>query len=121
MDFSYLDKNEYKDIPLLDESCMNPDSENKIFFIRKYGEKECGKALHRHSYIQINYVNSGSGFHCINNNRFEIQKGDIFIIPPYVPHTIAVDGNQEIEIFEFEFTADFNNSSSTHCICITIR
>lgn len=107
MDFSYLDKPEYKDIIMFDENDMNPYSENKIFFIRKYNETYCGRALHRHNYIQINYIISGSGYHCINNNRFEVKKGDIFIIPPYVPHNILADENKYLEIFEFEFTTDF--------------
>ena len=107
MDFSYLNKDSYQNIPLLDESYMNPYSENNRFFIRKYKAKESSKELHRHKYIQINYVNKGSGYHIINNQRFDIFKGDIFIIPPYIPHTILPRQDVSMEIFEFEFSADF--------------
>lgn len=107
MDFSYLDKDSYQSIPLWDETNMNPLSENNQFFIRRYKATEFSKELHRHKYIQINYVNKGSGYHIINNQRFDIFKGDIFIIPPFVPHTILLREDVAMEIFEFEFSADF--------------
>ena len=107
MDFSYLDKKEYQNIPLLDESLMNPYSENRQFFIRKYSLKSQGPALHRHKYVQINYVYKGSGYHIVNNRKIEICKGDIFIIPPFVPHVITGDAGKDLEIFEFEFSTNF--------------
>ena len=107
MDFSYLDKAKYRGIPLLDESHMNPAEEDKPFFIRKYNAEKPASHLHRHSYIQINYVYKGGGYHIVNDKRFEIIKGDIFIIPPYVPHVIVAEKNKNLEIFEFEFTSDF--------------
>ena len=51
MDFSYLDKAEYRSIPLFDESQMNPHSENRQFFIRKYAPKSQDNTLHRHKYV----------------------------------------------------------------------
>ena len=107
MDFSYLDKAEYQNIPLLDESRMNPYSENNQFFIRKYPLNDQDTTLHRHKYVQINYVYKGSGYHIVNNRKIEICKGDIFIIPPYVPHVIEKEPGKELEIFEFEFSTGF--------------
>ena len=63
--------------------------------------------LHRHKYIQINYVNRGSGYHIINNQKIDIFKGDIFIIPPYVPHVIISNSDMNLEIIEFEFSTNF--------------
>lgn len=107
MDFSYLDKDNYKNIPLLDESHMNPHSDNRQFFIRKYPVDEKGTYLHRHTYIQINYVYKGRGVHVVGDRKTEICKGDIFVIPPFVPHAIMSDRDGKLEIFEFEFRADF--------------
>lgn len=108
MDFSYLDKAEYQNIPLLDESKMNPYSENRQFFVRKYDlSRKTNGLLHRHKYVQINYVYAGSGYHLVNNRKFGICRGDIFIIPPYVPHVIVCDGDKPLEIFEFEFSTGF--------------
>lgn len=107
MDFRYLDKEIYKNIPLLDESHMNPRSDNRQFFIRKYNADEKGTYLHRHTYVQINYVYKGSGYHMVGDKKTEIFKGDIFIIPPFVPHEIVSDKDKSLEIFEFEFRTDF--------------
>ncbi|MBR5543789.1 MAG: AraC family transcriptional regulator [Oscillospiraceae bacterium] len=107
MDFSFLDKKEYKNIPLLDESAMCDSPDAPRVFIRKYSKYPTDKDLHRHTYIQINYVNRGKGVHIINNKRIDIAKGDVFIIPPYVPHVIFPGDNDNLEIFEFEFSVDF--------------
>lgn len=107
VDFTYLDKPEYKDIPLFDETEFFNSSNNNHFFIQKYCPDNNISLLHRHSYIQINYVYKGSGYHVINNKKIEIIKGDIFIIPPYVPHYITPDKNNNLGIVEFEFQSDF--------------
>lgn len=107
LDFSYLDKASYENIPLLDESNMGTDQGLYGFYIRKYKPSEEIKDLHRHQYIQINYVHKGSGYHIINNNKIDICKGDIFIIPPYIPHSIISNESDALEIFEFEFSTNF--------------
>lgn len=103
MEFSYLDKDAYKDIRMMNEENMGHAS----FHICKYKTKNASRSLHRHKYIQINYVNKGSGYHIVNNNKIDVYKGDIFIIPPYVPHAILPHDDKSIEIFEFEFVVDF--------------
>ena len=75
MNFSYLDKEEYKDIKICDSDFMLEFSNNDKFYIRKYLRDTEGHALHRHKYIQINYVSSGKGYHIINNRKVEISKG----------------------------------------------
>ena len=106
MDFKYLDKEEYKDIVLLDENAMAVTC-NESFSIRKYKSETMHGRLHRHEYIQINYVHKGSGVHLINNQKIDIYKGDIFIIPPYVPHKILANEDKNLEIIEFEFSTKF--------------
>lgn len=107
MDFSYLDKESYKSIPLLVKSDMSESSGKEGFFIRKCEVSSESKGLHRHTYIQINYVYDGNGYHVVNDKKTEIRKGDIFIIPPFVPHVIISSPDSRLEIFEFEFCADF--------------
>ena len=94
MDFSYFDKPEYSNIVIFDtmEKGANLD---RPFYIRKYYITDDKTMLHRHMYIQINYVTNGSGYHYINDKKIKISKGDIFIIPPYVPHKIIADDNEK--------------------------
>lgn len=117
MDFSYFDKPEYLGILIFD-TIEKGIRQDKSFFIRKYNITDNKTILHRHTYIQINYVNSGCGYHYINDKKIEISKGDIFIVPPYVPHKIIADDNNKIEVFEFEFTSDFilpNSTNNENC------
>ena len=66
--------------------------------------------MHRHEFMQINYIYRG-GKHLINKQEFDVIKGDIFVIPPYVPHMITPVKDGNAEIFEFEFNIDFINES----------
>lgn len=107
MDYSFLDSEQYKDIPLL----KIEDNRNGLpFFIQRYSlQQDHSSIFHRHEYIQVNYVFRGKGKHRISDHEFDIIKGDIFVIPPYVPHRIDSIPEGEIEIFEFEFTPGFVN------------
>lgn len=109
MQFSYLDREEYKDIKLLR---MTDNNHGDLpIFIRKYSMKDYMVDFHRHEYMQINYICHGKGKHYVNNHGFDIIKGDIFVIPPYVPHSISAPPDSSIEIYEFEFEPDFINQN----------
>ena len=41
---------------------------------------------HKHEFYEINLVTAGEGIHYINNEKINIQAGDLFIIPPDVEH-----------------------------------
>lgn len=101
--FSYLDKEEFQSIWLLDPKEFLTEGEQ--FSIHRYNPKTT--SLHRHGYIQINYVRRGSGSHLINKNTVDISSGDIFIIPPYIPHKIITNPDDPLEVIEFEFSTKF--------------
>lgn len=104
MDYSFLDKDEYKGIPII----RIEENENGLpFFITKINF--CNTVKHRHEYVQIVYMSKGRLKHVINNNVFNVYKGDIFIIPPYVPHYYIVDDDEKYELIEFEFVPQFIN------------
>lgn len=109
-----FNREEYNCIPLLKMS-DNKHGDLPVF-VRKYSlfpdnKFTDTKALHRHEYMQINYVCQGRGIHFINKQEFKIIKGDIFVIPPYVPHYIKSDEDSSIQIFEFEFVPEFVNQN----------
>lgn len=108
--FEYLDKDEYKNIPLLR---MSDNKHGDLpLFIRKYTMQPNNTGiLHRHEYMQINYVCQGKGGHYINKQNFKIIKGDIFVIPPYIPHRIDTGSESTVQIFEFEFVPEFVNQN----------
>ena len=109
MQIEFFDKEEYKDIPLYH---MADNKHGGLpFFIKKYSQRDTAMRLHRHEYMQINYVYRGKGTHFVNNNEFNIVKGDIFVIPPYVPHKILRQPGEFIEIVEFEFVPEYINQN----------
>lgn len=109
MILNYLDSEKFNDIPLLK---MKDNNHGGLpFYIREYDKKTVTPEIHRHEYMQINYVSYGKGTHLINGHAFEIIKGDIFVIPPYIPHQILAVENFDIKIFEFEFNSEFINQN----------
>lgn len=54
----------------------------KVFDIKHVQE------LHYHDYIQIWYVKKGECIHYLNGKEHKMTAGDIFILPPNIPHKI---------------------------------
>jgi AraC-like DNA-binding protein/quercetin dioxygenase-like cupin family protein len=109
MNLEYLNKKEYRDILLI--KMVDNKNGDLPFFIRRYTMTSGNftPELHRHECMQINYVYQGKADHLLNNQQFEIMKGDIFVIPPYIPHRIIESEDSCAEIFEFEFMPSFIN------------
>lgn len=76
-------------------------------FIRKYREDSVTRYQHTHDSIQVNYILHGSLKHHINNSTYDLVKGDIFIIPPFVPHCLSEKPGCSFEVIELEFTPEF--------------
>lgn len=104
MDNSFLDKLEYIDIPVYR---IVDNNNNLPFFIIRM--KKCAQKVHRHEYVQIIYISKGRLKHVVNNNIFDVNKGDIFVIPPYMPHYFIDDYEEKFELIEFEFIPEFIN------------
>ena len=102
MSYAYLDRPEYRDIHL----CRIEENNNGLpFYILR--RSDCNLQPHRHAYVQIVYVSKGKLQHVLNKTVFDLYHGDIFIIPPYVPHCFRETGPEPYEIIEFEFVPEF--------------
>ncbi len=96
-----------RDIPVYTLD-LNPNS-GFPFWIGKNRFSEHAN-LHKHQYIQINYVIKGKGFHCIGGELSPLEVGDIFVMPPYTAHRIIpLNPGQLIEVMEIEFVPEFLN------------
>lgn len=98
------DREEYEKIRLY---TMKDNKSVLPVYIRHFCDTDDPTALHRHEMIQINYVAKGQLFHQINSSTFPVVKGDVFIIPPYIPHRLIKDGEKAFEIIELEFEPAF--------------
>ena len=103
---SYKDKIEYKDMDLI--KMQGNNSHHKSFFINEHIFEATQNKLHRHEYMQVNYVADGNGYCEFEDGVARFTQGSCFIVPPYVPHKIILADNvSSVKIFEVEFLMDF--------------
>lgn len=65
-----------------DEKGNFPDQ----YMVRAFTYFDYSIEMHNHDFYEVNIVLSGSGTHCIENGRFLVKSGDVFVIPPMVAH-----------------------------------
>lgn len=107
MKISDLDREEYNDIPVYTIGYGGARCELPVFICKYSNHDSELSPLHRHDVVQVNYISRGRLLHQVNNARYELVKGDIFIIPPYVPHQLIQVGKNDFEVVELEFMPEF--------------
>ena len=80
----------------LDTKCLYA---GKLERIKAWNEK-----LHSHPFCEILFILSGSGSIIVNENEFEVEKGDIIVYNPGVSHAESTKGENGIEIAFFGIT-----------------
>jgi AraC-like DNA-binding protein len=60
---------------------------------------------HNHTYYEIIYIYHGCGRHCLNNNNFNYQAGDLFLLTPEDNHYFVVE--QKTRFVFLKFTDSF--------------
>ena len=60
---------------------------------------------HFHEQYELVYVNSGSIIYKIENEIYNLKKGDFVLIPPYVVH--ITEKNAELEMYVINFTKNY--------------
>ena len=101
-----LEHDEHPEFPIYHMTDNNNDG--LPIYIRRYDQTDMTTVLHGHDSIQINYIVHGSLSHIINNSSHDLVKGDIFVIPPFVPHRLKFRDNCDCEVIELEFTSIAN-------------
>lgn len=62
--------------------------------------------MHYHNFHELNVVIKGSGKHFVGEKVFDISKGSVFIIPPFIKHGYAFEGNDFV-VFHILFRNKF--------------
>ena len=65
----------------------------KDFYITRITHPTEATKLHSHEYFQAYYVQQGHLVHHIDNASALLTAGDVFILPPDIPHYIEADGD----------------------------
>jgi AraC family L-rhamnose operon transcriptional activator RhaR/AraC family L-rhamnose operon regulatory protein RhaS len=66
--------------------CKEVFSDNPYDYVIGFTETIFSHGIHIHDFFELNIVLSGSAIHRFNANDFRIHIGDVYIIPPRVPH-----------------------------------
>lgn len=64
---------------------------------------------HYHYFVEIVYFYKGTGTHIIDNRKFPIKTGDMFLINPFTQHSYTTrdDNDAPVEVYNIIFYADF--------------
>lgn len=64
--------------------------------------------VHTHAHRQVNsaiyHVFEGRGYSVINGQRFDWQRGDFFVVPPWAWHEFANESQEEVILFSVQDT-----------------
>jgi len=76
--------------------CDNEGMFNNGALMRAFIYTDYSIPMHNHDFYEINIVLSGSGTHCIENGKFGVKRGDVFVIPPMVAHAYTDTDNLDV-------------------------
>lgn len=82
-------------------------------FIHLSDNLDFNDVIHRHNFIELVYVISGTAVHKIEDTSYTVKKGNVVIINYNVPHAFAFDPLAEDGFMTYDllFTPDFFNVS----------
>ncbi|MCX7711525.1 MAG: AraC family transcriptional regulator [Clostridia bacterium] len=104
---------DHRQVPLLKGDSIF--RKNELVYVNKSSEElqEYMDFMHRHDFIEIVYVISGSGKHIVGSSEYEICRGDLFIINYDVPHGFfpIEKGKNEPVVFNCVFMPKFLDAS----------
>lgn len=72
---------------------------------RGFIEKNFIRNMHEQEFYEINIIVKGSGMHYIKDNKILAEVGDVFIIPPFVPH--GYYGGDGFDVYHLLLSNDF--------------
>ncbi|MBE7043399.1 MAG: helix-turn-helix domain-containing protein [Ruminococcaceae bacterium] len=98
----------YEDVKQLDSKDYFKDGEQVYIHIGDEREENVG-VMHKHNFIEIAYVISGSAHHFMDNINYEVRKGDLVIVNYGVPHAFVPikDTEEDFSTYDLLFTTDF--------------
>lgn len=87
--------------------------ENENIYIHLSDNLEMNRVSHRHNFIEVTYVVSGTAVHTIEGISYPVKKGNVVIVDYDTPHTWTFDPEKDGPFMTYDllFTPDFFNSS----------
>lgn len=101
-------KKENQNLPVYSlQNFSAPETESRQFQIEVFDANRhfAVKYPHRHDFFEVLFICKGSGFHVIDNNKYEIKPPCIFFMSPGQAHKLEL--SNDIDGFIYIFTSDF--------------
>jgi len=76
------------------------------FYISEITKPRGALSLHSHDYFQIYYIKEGKIVHHLDESSAVLTAGDVFIIPPNLPHYIET-ASESLRFYSISFMPDF--------------
>lgn len=73
--------------------------------VRAFTYTEYSIGLHNHDFYEMNIVLAGRGVHQIEDERVQVRRGDVFVIPPMTAH--AYFNTEHLEVYHILFKKEF--------------
>lgn len=89
------------------QNFSQPETGHRQFQIEIFDAKRHFAVMypHRHDFFEVLFIQKGSGFHVIDNNKYEIKPPCIFFMSPGQAHKLEL--SHDIDGFIYIFTSDF--------------
>lgn len=86
---------------------------DESIYIHLSDNLEMNHVSHRHNFIEITYVVSGTAVHTIENESYLVKKGNVVIVDYNTPHTFSFDPEKDGPFMTYDllFTPDFFDAS----------
>jgi len=68
-------------------------SERSSQLVRGFAAQNYTFAMHDHDFFEINIISEGNGIHYLASQTIPAKAGDVFVIPPGVPHAYEKNGD----------------------------
>jgi AraC-like DNA-binding protein len=87
--------------------------ENENIYIHLSDNLDMNKVSHRHNFIEVSFVVSGTAIHSIEGISYPVKKGNVVIVDYNTPHTWTFDPDRDGPFLTYDllFTPDFFNTS----------
>ena len=97
----------YDDVKQLHSKDFFKDGE-QVYIHMETSDGENIGIMHKHNFIEIVYINSGSARHYMDDINYEVRKGDLIIVNYGVPHAfIPIDDSEEaFSTYDLLFTTE---------------
>lgn len=83
--------------------------------VNVYLHENYSSNLHKHEFYEINIVANGTGTHIVDGTAYACQRGDVFVVPPFVPHQYTSGGGLDVynvmisTLWVRDFTSELDN------------